>query len=228
MTLLAGNELPLERCPHCGVAKPRIGMLGGYHETQDSEGQSHRYWHEYVCASCGGVILAVTKAVRGVIEQMWPEGDTLPVSIPDRARAFLKQALDSLHAPSGAQILAASAVDAMLKAKGYKDGKLYTRIKAAEDDHLITTEMAEWAHEVRLDANEQRHDDEAAALPTQEEAKKTIEFAKALAQFLFVLPAMVKSGRGVAVAGAKTPSAAKPSSVTSSEPVLPPSFPGTT
>ena len=80
--------------------------------------------------------------------------------------------------------------------KRYKEGKFNTRIKEAEAVHLITPEMALWAHEVRLDSNDQRHADENAPLPTREEAEKTIEFAKALAQFLFVLPAMVSRGRG--------------------------------
>ena len=68
-------------------------------------------------------------------------------------------------APAGAVMLAASSVDAMLKEKGYNEGSLYARIGQARDDHLITADMAEWAHEVRLDANDQRHADEAAALP---------------------------------------------------------------
>ena len=51
-------------------------------------------------------------------------------------------------------MLAASAVDSMLKEKGYKDGSLYKRIEQAAGDHLITAEMASWAHEVRLDAND--------------------------------------------------------------------------
>ena len=53
----------------------------------------------------------------------------------------------------------------MLKAKNYKDGTLYSRIQQAADDHLITSEMAKWAHQVSLDANEPRHADEAAPLP---------------------------------------------------------------
>jgi Domain of unknown function (DUF4145) len=136
------------------------------------------------------------RASLSAITKMWPEGGVFSDSIPERARSFLKQATECLHAPSGAQVLAASAVDAMLKAKGYKDGSLYSRIKEAEAAHLITPEMAEWAHEVRLDANDQRHADEDAPLPTKDEAEKTIEFAKALAEFLFVLPAMVTRGRG--------------------------------
>ena len=46
----------------------------------------------------------------------------------------------------------------MLKKKEYKKGSLYSRIDKAAEDHLITEEMAKWAHEVRLDSNEPRHD----------------------------------------------------------------------
>ena len=93
-------------------------------------------------------------------------------------------------------MLTASAVDAMLKDKGFKDGSLKSRIDTAAAAHLITAEMAAWGHEIRLDANDQRHADEDADLPTAADATKAIEFAKALAQFLYVLPARVQRGRG--------------------------------
>ncbi len=92
-------------------------------------------------------------------------------------------------------MLTASSVDAMLKEKGLKEGGLNARIDAAAKAHLITTEMAAWAHEIRLDANDQRHADESASLPSEADAAKVIEFATALAQFLFVLPARVERGR---------------------------------
>jgi hypothetical protein len=101
-------------------------------------------------------------------------------------------------------MLAASSVDAMLKAKGYKEGKLYTRIEKALEDHLITPEMADWAHEVRLDANDQRHDDEEAPLPEQSDAEKVTEFTSALAQFLFVLLARIQRGRATVTVAANT------------------------
>lgn len=91
-------------------------------------------------------------------------------------------------------MLSASAVDAMLKEKGYKEGSLYGRIDKAADDHLITKEMAEWAHAVRLKANDERHADDHADLPTEEEARRSVEFVQALAKFLFELPAMVAAG----------------------------------
>jgi hypothetical protein len=106
--------------------------------------------------------------------------------------------MESLHAPAGAVMLCASAVDAMLKAKGYKDGRLYDRIKKAAADHLITPDMEAWAHEVRLDANEQRHADQEAPIPQEVDAKRSIDFTAALGQFIFVLPSRV--ARGLAAA----------------------------
>ena len=96
-------------------------------------------------------------------------------------------------------MLAASAVDSMLKLKSYKEGNLYARIELAAKEHLITADMAKWAHDVRLDANDQRHADDSAPLPSVEDAKRCVDFAQALAQFIFVLPARVQ--RGIAEAG---------------------------
>ena len=92
-------------------------------------------------------------------------------------------------------MLTASAVDAMLKDKGFKDGSLNARIDVAAKAHLITNEMAAWAHEIRLDANDQRHAEESVALPEAADAARVIEFANALAQFLYVLPSRVERGR---------------------------------
>jgi hypothetical protein len=91
-------------------------------------------------------------------------------------------------------MLAASAVDAMLKAKDYKKGSLYDRIDKAVSDHLITDDMSKWAHEVRLDANDQRHADEGAPSPNKADAERVVDFARALGDFLFVFPARVTRG----------------------------------
>lgn len=54
------------------------------------------------------------------------------------------------------------------------------------DEHL--------AHQVRLDASDQRHADDNFQLPTVEDAKQAIEFTKTLAEVLFVLPSKVTRG----------------------------------
>ena len=91
-------------------------------------------------------------------------------------------------------MLSASAVDAMLKQKSYLEGSLHSRINQAAENHLITQEMAQWAHEVRLDANIERHADQSEELPSADDARKTVEFASALAEFIFVLPSRIQRG----------------------------------
>jgi len=190
------HQLPLERCPHCNIARPLINKQWGPVVTNNHSGHFPRAWSTYLCASCGGVILACSLQNQETpITQFWPAPAEVAETVPPRAREFLTQAISSLSAPAGAVMLTASAVDAMLKDKGYKEGSLNSRIDSAAKDHLITAEMATWAHEIRLEANDQRHADENAALPSATDAQKVIEFATALAQFLYVLPARVERGR---------------------------------
>ncbi len=194
--MLHGNQLELDRCPHCNIAKPLLGRMWGK-ATQDHAGAGQRFWAIYCCVSCGGIVLACSPGgdQSYAITDIWPTPQTVSDVVPLRAREFLAQAIASLHAPAGAVMLTASAVDAMLKDKGLKEGSLNGRIDKAAQDHLITLEMAAWAHEIRLDANDQRHADEGASLPSKADAEKAIEFASALAQFLYVLPARVERGR---------------------------------
>ncbi|GAG99574.1 unnamed protein product, partial [marine sediment metagenome] len=170
------GQLALNRCPHCSIANPLLKVVADF-ATSDHAGANRRLWFVYECATCGGAVLAGAKSDGGPVTEMHPPAREASGSIPERARHFLQQAIDTLHAPSGAVMLAASAVDAMLKERGYKEGSLNARIKRASEAHLITPEMEQWAHEVRLDANEQRHADEAASLPTSEDAKRTVRFA---------------------------------------------------
>jgi hypothetical protein len=128
------------------------------------------------------------------VEEYFPSAKAVKEEIPERPRAFLQQALESLNAPSGAVMLAASAVDAMLKLKNYTDGSLYSRIENAAADGAITKDMSNWAHQVRLDANDQRHADPAASLPSSNDASRSIDFALTLAEILFVLPSRVQKG----------------------------------
>lgn len=91
-------------------------------------------------------------------------------------------------------MLAASAVDAMLKAVGLADGSLYQRIEKATEEHILTESMAKWAHKVRLDANDVRHADEEREQFTKADAEQVLEFADAISQFMFVIPHKVQLG----------------------------------
>lgn len=188
------NVLRIDRCPHCNVDHPNFTMRAEF-DTASSEGRDKRRWRIYGCTRCGGVVTAAAQQPGGHVSRLFPDVSAVDEALPDRARSYLQQAVQSLHAPARAVMLAASAVDAMLKAKSYTDGSLYTRINKAAKDHLITSDMAAWAHDVRLDANDQRHSDAAVDLPSEGDAQRCVEFARALGQFLFVLPARITRGR---------------------------------
>jgi hypothetical protein len=189
------NSLPLPRCPHCGVAKPRLERI--FREpwqTSDSNQGNPRKWLLFSCSVCGGCVMVGWLSNTSFC-QIWPDSLGFAADIPAEPLDYLKQAAETLNAARASVVMSAGAVDAMLKAKGLVAGSLYSRIKQAVDQHLLTPDMADWAHDIRLDANDQRHADGAATPPDIEDAKRCLEFAKALADILFVLPARVTRGK---------------------------------
>ena len=193
MTVKLMALLELDRCPHCGVDSPTMKLMGNY-ETMSVDNLNKRAWASYSCKRCGGAVIASAPQLNWDVLEVFPAAVEVDESIPEKAKEYLTQAINSRSAPAGAVMLTASAVDAMLKAKQYTNGSLYSRIDKAASDHLITPSMATWAHEIRLDANDQRHVDEEGTLPTANDAEKAINFALALAEFLFVLPAKIQRG----------------------------------
>ena len=191
--------LAMDSCPHCGKANPTLNRRGDCFTTSNHIGSNTRWWSVYICNSCGGVIIAMAPHANdnplvNYVAQIYPDILVIDESIPPTPREYLRQARDCFHAPAASIMACASALDAMLKNKDYVDGTLYKRIDKAAKDRLITEEMAKWAHQIRLDANEQRHVDPDSALPTEDEAKLTFDFTIAFAQYLFVLPAKVSRG----------------------------------
>lgn len=189
----------IDRCPFCNRVDP---MLIRVWETGTSglsrgDGGKRSKWAAYACVSCGSLVTA--KGTPGVVDTtkvaqvvaVYPAGREANDLLPPAAKNFLQQAIDVLHAPDAAAVMAGSAVDAMLKASGYEDGSLYARIDKALEDHLLTQGMADWAHSVRLGSNRPRHADKDSPHVSPEDAKRSVDFAEALGNFLFVLSAQI-------------------------------------
>jgi len=197
-SLKFGAPLPLRRCPYCGVARPQMlpvwfgGFQGGVN------GHPSRVWGSFRCTSCGQFVLAAGYAnhndATAYIEYVYPGIRTAAEELPEAARTYLQQAYETLHAPDAAAVMAGSAVDAMLKAKGYADGSLYARVDQAVTDHVLTKEMGDWAHWVRLGSNRPRHADKDSPHVSAIEAQQSVDFAHALGEFLFVLSSRIAKG----------------------------------
>jgi hypothetical protein len=188
------NHLKISRCPHCSISNPNLSGVISEFSTTEYNYSNLRYWRVYICGRCGGVVTAYCTDESRQVVKFYPEIETVNEALPPKVRTFMQQAIDSAFAPAGAVMLCASAIDTMFKDKGYMDGGLYSRINQAVADGLIPEKMETWAHGVRLYANDQRPSDFATSLPTVDEAKQTIEFTRALGEYLFVLPLKVEKG----------------------------------
>jgi hypothetical protein len=188
------SHLRLAKCPHCNTNTPNLHSILGDFQTASSDGYNIRVWQVYNCSKCGCLVTAYRNNLSPFVMDFFPKFETADESLPAKPKRFLNEAIQSISLPTGAILLCAASIDSMLKDKGYSEGSLYKRIETAAEDHLITASMAEWAHQVRLDANDQRHADEDAELPTIDDAKRAISFAKAFAEYLYVLPAKVAKG----------------------------------
>lgn len=203
MPPVLGPLLALERCPFCSLHTPKLERYADF-QSMGIADKRRRHWAVYVCANCGNATLAMGETPSGVkqdtdhVKQTFPAepAEAIPEELPEKARVFLKEAVDSPNAPNAACMVIASALDEMLKAKGLTNGSLYSRIESATkgENPLLTDEMRQWAHDIRLDANDQRHADTEAAHSTQEDHHRQLEFAKMLGHILYVLPARVKRG----------------------------------
>lgn len=204
--LIDGEVYGIERCPQCGIAHPLLRKVDNAHKhrTDASEYPPKDYWYFTArCSHCDNHVLfygkcpheetrSPTEPSSLVIVRSFPKMERAAEELPAMALKFFQQALESRHAPDGALMLAASSIDAMLKDKGYTDGSLCARIGEARNDGLLTAEMEGWAHEIRLSANEPRHADDSFNGATSEDADQIIAFAKALGEYLYVLPARVR------------------------------------
>ncbi len=187
----AEGHLNLDRCPHCNTANPTLRHLNYYEGKHDIQAC---FWNLFSCTRCTNLILH-RDSYCGI--SIWPSVDNaVDGAIPDRARNFLQQARDAIHTPDACLMVCASALDAMLQEKDVMPdkGTLNDRIKASAENHLITEDMANWANQIRLEANDIRHPENNRPLATPEEALQNLEFTEALAEILFVLPARVTKG----------------------------------
>jgi hypothetical protein len=140
-----------------------------------------------VISVCGDIIEETS--------EIYPETIHVSEALPKSTQKYLEQAYASRSSPDAVVLLCASAVDSMLKEKGLSDGTLFHRIEEAKESNLITSAMAEWANEVRLQGNSTRHSDVTEPHASIKDAERSLLFAEALGYYLFILPSMVFRGR---------------------------------
>lgn len=122
-----------------------------------------------------------------------PQAHTAPENTPVRAAQAFLEAKDNIQRGryETAVMLSRKVIDIATRSllgDESKDEKLVKRISCLHGKGLITAQMKDWAHIVRIDSNGAVHSDEEFS---KEEADEVIGFTEVFLIYSFSLPAMV-------------------------------------
>ena len=132
---------------------------------------------------------------RFKIVTVWPRNEReVPENLPDNVATFFGQGLRNEKAQNwdaaGAMFRKSLDVATKILDPSHAHKNLFQRIEALENGGRLTSDLAAWAHEVRIDGNAAVHDDEPE---TPEDVAAIHEFARAVLLYTFTFPALVAS-----------------------------------
>jgi hypothetical protein len=200
-------QLSLE-CPHCHTEKIGFVPRGGW---AVKPGNAHILVF-LQCEGCGQAVVATilnnTAAVNawitgaaaspGQIITTYPQSAGLksPVDVPAQVNAAYLSGLDNLQRKGGANaaaIMFRRTIEIALKTMPSPPpgDNLKTRIENLPPD-VATPAMKQWAHHVRLDANDAAHEPEEFS---EDDAKKLQIFAEMFLTYAFTLPKMLERAK---------------------------------
>lgn len=202
-------------CPHCCTKKSGFTI----HGVSARSHVDHQIWHTTcICNHCGEAVLVTTKnnGLDNPAEQNWdilkngaicrivpkPEKIEAPDHLPDAVRIAFIEGCEILNtAPSMATTSFRKALELGLKdlSPEIEAWKLEKRINKMAEMGLLTSDLSEWAHQLRLNGNEAVHEGEVDASKQAliAEAKSTRELTKFVLTYLFTLPGQIKATRSV-------------------------------
>jgi len=145
----------------------------------------------YKCCVCGGPVFARSHGKEPTTI------DIYPVSIPSASKDIPKEARDiyiealrcfDVKAWNAAATMCRRAVQECVLDKGGTGKTLYNQIDDLAGRRVITEDIKDWAHELRLLGRDGAHADVLTDVG-EEEAKFAIEFTEELLNYVYVLKA---------------------------------------
>ncbi|MCD9569472.1 DUF4145 domain-containing protein [Pseudomonas protegens] len=117
----------------------------------------------------------------------------IPQHCPPRIASTFREAIESLNGKKyeTSIFLCGKALDISTKSMDTA-WSLEKRLKKLAADGKITSDMADWAEEIRLDRNTAAHEDFEL---TEADAKDAVTFTEAFLTYVYSLPALINSRR---------------------------------
>lgn len=202
-------------CPHCTTQ--RIGFTLAA-ETKLGAPRPKDWTVLYKCNKCqGGLVVEYTVQVNhghlspsacnvdpatvgfGVVRfypgKMPP---STPAFTPEPLANYFKQAVDALQSGSAdaSGAMSRKVVDVSTQKLLGEDAKKFTTIQKRIDElaarNLLTPDLKEWAHVVRLEGNDASHDEDPY---TPEEADELLSFVDLYLTYVYAMPGRLKLRR---------------------------------
>lgn len=193
----------LEPCPHCDS----IATYTPIHDTREhvSELQEGKLYHVLVLCDnekCGGVTLLIFKGVRmTTVRHTYVDSelvDQYPKRIPKLHESIPRQVADDyidaiksfdVGAWKASVVMCRRALQGSVIEKGAKKDKLWEQIDELHDRQIITKDIKDWAHEIRLTGNIGAHPDKDGLEDvTKEDAKELIDFIEEYLNYVYIMP----------------------------------------
>jgi hypothetical protein len=160
------------------------------------------------CGHCGNLMFAFwstsmsghgTNSIHDYRTLPWAKNTTsFPKHWPDDVGKYWLEARRSIEGKNwiAAALMARSAIQLVARKAGGKGSNLKQEIDDLAAKSLILPIMQEWAHEVRVLANEGTHPQPQTVGTSEKDAKDVVEYLSFLMQVMYNLPLQIKEYRG--------------------------------
>lgn len=203
------------RCPRCGTyaSFAPLGTIpvtfDEHSYTMERDGSRSRIPIERVvslqCQHCDQCVVVVEEMWIGDAPRHLGRGGAvshhgihwwpLPTSVqspdvPTEIAGALNEAATALAArcPRASAVMARRTLEAIVVDKGEPNGSLASRLSTLAQRHVLTSELADWAKEVRLIGNIGAHVDPLQQVSV-DDARQLIAFLRQLVYYFYELPA---------------------------------------
>ena len=198
-----------ENCPHCGTKSVAFTIIGETLWSYDDRTDRVKWDALAKCGHCGRGIVAALDMDQGNPETPpsrylhlckllsifpSPPSTGAPPHTPENASRFFKQGMENLSGNyDAAGTMFRKALDTGLKNKFPEmTGTLNSRIDKAAKSGGLTSDLAEWAHEIRALGNDAAHEEEPFS---KQDALNLRDFTFLVFQYLFMLPGMLEKAQ---------------------------------
>ncbi|MDH5449058.1 MAG: DUF4145 domain-containing protein [Candidatus Bathyarchaeota archaeon] len=151
----------------------------------------------YQCDNCSGLMLLIEKG-REVVDQYPKRIPMVDKSVPPEISRDYTEAIKCFNvgANRGCVVMCRRALQSSVIERGARKGRLVDQIDELYGNQIITKDIRDWAHEIRLTGNIGAHPDDDGLEDIQpDNAEELLKFMEEYLNYVYIMPAKVAAKR---------------------------------